>query len=63
MNTYFKLSGKDPVFNALFTHTVTVQNKITFKKKKKVGISLEEGFLMPRSFMTLFMVSVDTWLN
>ena len=36
MNTYFKLSGKDPVFNALFTHTVTVQKKITFKKKKKL---------------------------
>ena len=32
-------------------------------KKKYVGISPEEGFLMSRLFMTLFMVSVDTWLN
>ena len=31
--------------------------------KRQVGISPEEAFLMARSFMILFMVSVDTRLN
>ena len=59
---HFRLSGKDPVVNASFTQTFTV-SKTKPHLKNQVGISPEEGFLMSRSFMILFVVSVDTWLN
>ena len=35
---HFRLSGEDPVFNASFTHIVTVsKTKSHLKKKKKFG--------------------------
>ena len=57
------IRGKIP-FLMLYLHILwqcPKQNCIL--KKNKVRISPEEGFLMSRLFMILFMVSVDTRLN
>ena len=59
---HFRLSRKVPVFNASFTHTVTVSKTNSHFLKKKGGILAEEGFLMCRSFMILFMVCVKNSL-
>ena len=56
---HFRVSQKDPVFNASFAHTMTLSKTKSHYLKKKVGISAGEGFLMSRSFTILFMVSVD----
>ena len=55
---HFRVSEKDPVFNASFTHTMTVSKTKSYFLKKKVVISAGKGFLMSRSFTILFMVSV-----
>ena len=55
----FQTIGEDPVFNTSFTHTMTVSKTKSHFSKKKIGISVEEGFLMSRSFMIIFMVSAD----
>ena len=53
---HFGLSGRDPAFNASFVNTMSVQNKITlFFKKVRISAG---GFLMSRSVMILFMVSL-----
>ena len=49
--------------NAAFTHTVTVSKIKSHFLKKYVEISPEEGFLISRLFMILFMASVDIWLQ
>ena len=50
-------------FNASFTHTAAVSQTRLHFFLKKVGISPEKSFLISRSFMILFMVSVDTGLK
>ena len=41
---HFRLSGKDPDFNASFTHTVTVSKTKSHFLEKEIGISPEEVF-------------------
>ena len=58
---HYRLSEKDPVFNASFTHIVTVFKAISPFLKNKLGFHQKKDFLMSRLFMILLMVSVDVY--